>query len=429
MQRSAFQFLRANELLRIRRACHWSKFLVDDYHRPLGPPFGSKKIRLILPSTTNEVIQPGWQSLASFLEEDNTNSLGKLCLRFKLDWNMDLNEKVFENPLIKDFIDRYGSQIDHLSVRKMFVPPGQHELEFYSKLPKLKSLSVLQACLNTDNLNEYAFPECFGKISKLKVAFIREKAPEGGVAPASFGGIGHDVFQWRLLAFCKSLRHYEAAYFTQLTLLGLIMLDTRLSRLQYYSSKNGNGIHPNDSWSEDELPFPIESNLKWANVPLYYLSSLSLTSRNFVAPRIVSVGGFRGSETFDDGFVLPNVESMRLNGGMLGENDSHARLIGQLSHEMLPMLKRVQIHNWENSTNAGASRMLSMLWSRLPNLEEVKFKKCSIEDIAFIGEGGEPPFLQLTGNIIFIFTILLTKSNFNDIRCSFKNQVINTNST
>lgn len=82
----------------------------------------------------------GALSLESFLPKDYLCSIRNPTGCFSLKFSKD--EKIFANPHLLTFVEKYCNQIENLRVSYLSIPLGEDEWNFYEKLPKLKRISI-----------------------------------------------------------------------------------------------------------------------------------------------------------------------------------------------------------------------------------------------------------------------------------------------
>lgn len=339
----------------------------------------------------------GSSSLKTFLCEDELSTISKPVSRFRF----HVKSSNLDHPLLVEFLDKYGNQVKHLKISRMTCPMEDLELKFYSKLPKLKSLSV--AHFNESRNKQIVFPETFKNLSKLKLPTV-----------AAVIDVERNSY-WKLIEFCKNLNiignmpllSEDPGPSHHMKIMREILAQKEHKKLQFYdmNKHHHDGAFWDKSAFADLCEMTVVHNIKLLNVDSQFLNTFDKALQYKIAPQVLSLRNhwtFRGNRNSLLDVTLPNVEQVEIcvsrgywEEGVTGvpAPETIAQMKRSLSSEKFPGLKKLEILIPEA---AGDPKLLSMMWNWLENLEEVKFTNTdNLTDVAFIGSGGEKSFLRL----------------------------------
>lgn len=416
-----FPRLRLNEVLRLRRVCKWTEFCANNYLRL--HPRSKNKISLSLNAHVgqdddeDQGIDQGEETenhfsfpLKAFLLKDNNSTIRRPVTRFQIAVKSPPHS--FKNPLISEFLEKYGHQVEELEVNVMSFPMDEYEFKFYEQLPKLRSLSVTmlkEEILKevTDGENEsVVFPKNFKALRKLEI--VERKGVEG--RPLHF---------LKLIEFCKKLEHlllplfhFEGRSKPEISVSQVTELQRVLNLKEHKQFKflDISRIFQSLANSADlRLMLTILHDLTMTHeVDLINVrASLLFKIENFdvfsqIARRVISVVGLNSEYCLFN--VLPNVRSSEVE----FFTRQHVVYVAPPPPrpEVFPGLRKLEINTW------GTKVSLEHIWNEFPSLEEVTITTSNyfpsdavpVEnpvDVVFTGDDvNRPAFLQLTSEYL-----------------------------
>lgn len=337
-------------------------------------------------------------SLETFLLEDKLSSIQKPVSRFKLEFK---TSHIFSYPLIQEFLRKYGNQVRQLEVSRITFPFSEAESQFYQQLPKLKSLTVRAFDGFPGNMldgNGTEIPAIFAQLEKLHIP------------PA------YNNFHLCAIESFKKLQHFG---FTELF---NIFIPGHFEKFADILERNEHTsfceydmyAHKPIVWdSQDALHLwrmCVMSSVKLLNVDSEILLKFEKSLLVQIVPNILSLecsfknGGILGLE----GLIFPNVSRIKINFLLeFGSNENWSccsdspsdrtamRIRQCLAPGKFPCLRTLELAISTMST-FGYSWIITIITSCFPDLEELKFFNClPLDDVAFTGENGERPLLQL----------------------------------
>lgn len=319
----------------------------------------------------------------------------------------------FQCPLLGQFLARYGSQVRDLRIARfpcMFL--SEDEANFYQQLPNVKHFSLQEHDMGAIALSEHITapespvspPPGFSELTILKV----EDVPNFPF--------------WQLIELCTNLKALafrnkvgKAECFRRL----LTILDRNChKKLEFldFEHVHMKALQINDSEYRQLMcefyAVVAKLNLKLINVSSTLFDDMDETQRNQFAPRILSLGStlqiaepFLDAENILNVKCLPNLEAIKVGIHFFqrvpDNRETIQRIISRnlrvLSTKKMPNLRKLEITTYDHYTTGESSRTLARIWSNFPNLEELYFDRFApvLEDVAFIGELEELPFLKL----------------------------------
>lgn len=389
------------------------------------------------------------EAMGTFLKLDRSIKMRKPTSHFRLFFRC---VHAFDQVQMREFLQLYGNQVEHLQVTVMWIPMTPRELEFYEKLPKLKSLTVAMICLNPDfdpsseehQCDIVPCPSTFRKLKTLKIEFHFVTY-----------GTTETSHLWKLIQSCSQLEHlrlpvsvvhsitnehqhrrgdmdmgyfgnvlrhkfphlwpeYPEAIPVVLKRFKQILQEQGRQHFQSLDIRNLNA-----DWGRDIehmelalLEVTMKYKLKLANVPGIFLSKITSVHLNQIAQHVVSVTMHRNfpwiqSHDFK-GVALPNVEKVT---GLVWTCLEWALpfLKARMTTVLFPGLRKLEIFILN-----GSGISLAYIWETFRNLEEVTIAGCVEEtsdellgDSLFFGRNPnhvedpqEPAFLQLTSILL-----------------------------
>lgn len=221
------------------------------------------------------------------------------CERSKMYWSLWLPE----------FLAKYGSQIQRLSVSSLQIPMEEMEMDFFAKLPKLKGLTVGDFSGGEDYYvktplpsGSNTFPSIFKELERLNI--LRNMAT----------GENSQIF-WRLLEQCTNL--HTITWFPQSSerfrKLCQLLERGMHKKLKYCCVKalfiiiNSLGRPANILCIPELCAMSTNNKLKLLNVSADYLREFKRPQRRDNAPHVSSViWNFREPFEFFGRASLPN---------------------------------------------------------------------------------------------------------------------------
>lgn len=408
--------LDVNKVLDLRLVCKSLKLYAERYLHHNTPSERLLRINLGGEDAEEEDVDgddynydPGstanYSSLASFLQEDRASTIRMPVYYFSLVFK---NSKVFESdPDFPEFLEKYGRQIEFLQVTYLSIPASKCEVDFYERLPRLKSLDVC-SYRKEHFFSELAesLPSTFGSLKFLRLPDFRLDDED------TMG----ENYKFKLFECSKTLMTLHLHRLTQdlvefQILCGILKRRTSLRFGFYCWEENPADPYPWNSELSSELCKLVgEGGTMLEKFPAGALFTLDIPQLNQISGQIISLLEYQMSIALLEDFcetrvVFPNVEEIEIIMSTESELFLHQVCpdhnlecdIGNilkkcLCPEMFCGVKKFTIYLPDCSR---LSRALSLLWQFFPNLEELRFK-AYIEDITFIGGRGQLPFLGLT---------------------------------
>lgn len=328
-------------------------------------------------------------SLRGFLRQDKRSTIPHPTSRFHLTWEGKQTETVLhQGPLISDFLENYAQQITHLTISRMTIPLGKHTLDFFEKLPKLQSLSVIHLDVVVDDdgakVEDLIFPESFRKLRKLKIRSGRESQQK---------------FLWKMIEFCRNLEYYATPDTANFSMLLKILKEGKHKHFKFYDMKR---YIPGYShlYAEENIrelcELSVMSNIKWVNVQSTFFGSLEKAVIKEIAPQVASLRGFSGGENFQE-VIFHNVGAIWFD-KRFPNDELFIRALEHLADKLFPNVTRVEIAiSGFCNVSGGITDLVS---SRFPNLEEMRFLDASKKtcNTVFVRENEDSYCRQPKGN-------------------------------
>lgn len=329
------------------------------------------------------------------------------------------SEKDFCTPQLHKFLQLYGDQVKDLHIRRDYLwCLSENEVNFYRQLPNLEHFSLQQNSVY--GLGHVKAPGV-GEIAKVLQGFSKLRTLKI-----------QDIFTFpvsELLELCTNIRTLDFRNFFggPTTCLLEILNQNQHKKLEILDTRHIDSKmmllcvnkQPYYQLMSDWFCLLVKlKNLKLTNVTTGFFDGMNETQRNILAPRILSVASkFRVTDPLlqHDSIInmecLPSVEACHIDMDFNNTSDNQeplhtiiARNLSLLAKKM-PSLRKLKIFINDHQNSTESSKALARIWSNFPNLEEIYFVKMSypvLQDVAFIGEDQDLPFLQLTsefGNI------------------------------
>lgn len=384
-------YLTVNELLRLRRVCRGTKDIAEEYLRR-HPRSCTEVSLLLIPGDKREL--RGFQSVEAFLQNDRSSTIQQPTTRFSLLNSFPDKKKsvdsLFRSPQLNKVLESYATQMVHLTVWRMNLPLGRNEIQFYERLPNLRSLRILVmvAKCEGDKSVSPSFPQPFANLRRLKIQNFEPR--DRPFATELLCG---------LVQYCRKLEHYNPPFLTHPSpsALSSIVENGHLKKMALGCFSLAST--PENARLKQLFDVLLNHNVKGTHVCTEALNSCEQTTLQTISPHIISLNMENFLHTCLHGVVFPNVEKLSFFEFDYDDDSYNPQATCRLWHLLFPnrfpAVKRVAIGCLDYHSR---NDVMQFIWTAFPNLEEIKFLFPSskfLEDAAFIVQDGESPILQL----------------------------------
>lgn len=318
----------------------------------------------------------------------------------------------FDSARLRQFLARYGSQVRKLEVVRGLDPYTQKELWFYEQFPNLEYFEVVP---KPSDFFWFAQNLLYGRVPFTVTSPVHFPEVFENLVGLSVGWEFYDFSVWPMIATCNNLRTFKFR-----------MAHGNAQLIKKFLKAFGQNHHKNLKYLEladcdiRRLNLELENyrslvsqlyalikkcDIKLLNVtPWFFVGMEEMQGRQF-APNILSL---RNVNLCDPNLpemlraeVFPETTTVMLHLSLWPLEQQAEPIITWnlelLSTKKFPSLRILKVDSPIIKWDCDAGKSLAGLWNKVPCLEEVEFKAdYFLQDIVFIGENGELPFLQLT---------------------------------
>lgn len=419
--------LNVNDLLRLRGVCKDTRALSEDYLR--RHPRSHGKIHIIRPEQQRyKKPEMSNQPLPLWIFQGKDEACSIRIPTDHLELTFVEPCKIYENIFFPKFLDKYGSQIQRVTVSSLQIPMGEKEWDFFAKLVNLKRLVVGNFSIDSEKTSLPPPPGCN---TFLPASFKKLKSFEIS-RNTSLATVKNCEMYWRLIEQCTDLETIpwfpqDPEQFRKLWQILKRGTHRKLKHCCVKSVSNNYWENAVDARISELCVMCINFKLKLVNANSDFLLGFERTQLlEVVAPQVSTIDWcFQDAYEFNGHVSLPNVEQIhlffrpndfvRLNtkSGKLRNSRLATALRNSLSQMIFPSLRKLEISAIV-CTNESNNTVLALVWRWLPNLEEVVFSDSGgLNNVPFIGVKRTRPFLVLESmdKLLFSKFYVVTMSN------------------